>query len=178
MPISPSTTRSTTDDLAGIDDRRQGQAFQVRRGAAFLLALLVVAALLGLLGVRTEEVTARQDGWTLSVRYPAIARAGLDTPWEVTVTSADGFGDSLTLAVTGRYFDLFETQGFHPEPSESTRDDDTLYLTFTAPDADTFVVTYDAYIQPASQRGSGASVAVVDGTTPLVQVSYRTRLLP
>jgi hypothetical protein len=94
------------------------------------------------------------------------------------VHAEDGFDKELTLAVTGDYFDLFETQGFHPEPTESTRDGSTLYLTFTAPESDTFVVAYDAYIQPSAQRGASATVAVVDGTTPLVQVRYRTRLLP
>ena len=54
----------------------------------------------------------------------------------------------------------------------------TLYLTFTAPDAETFVVDYDAYIQPSAQRGSSARVSVVDGTTPLVSVDLHTRLLP
>ena len=112
------------------------------------------------------------------MRYPGAARAGLDTPWRVTVEHPGGFGKEITLAVTGTYFDLFETQGFHPEPTEETRDGSTLYLTFTAPDADTFVVDYDAYIQPSSQRGAAARVAVVDGTTPLVSVDLRTRLLP
>ncbi len=169
---------STLADVAGIDDRTQERAFAVRRGAAALLTLLVLAALLGLLGVRTSEVSAEEGGWALTVRYPAIARAGLDTPWEVTVTSDEGFGNEVTLAVTGAYFDLFETQGFHPEPADSTRDGSTLYLTFTAPESNTLVVAYDAYIQPASQLGEAATVAVVDGTTPLVEVHYRTRLLP
>ena len=169
---------STLADVAGVADPVQGRAFAVRRGAAALLTLLVLAALVGLLGVRTSEVSAQDAGYTLTATYPAIARAGLDTPWEVTVTADEGFGKEITLAVTGAYFDLFETQGFHPEPADSTRDGSTLYLTFTAPESDTFVVAYDAYIQPSSQRGAEATVAVVDGTTPLVEVRYRTRLLP
>jgi hypothetical protein len=176
MPIDHED--STLTDVAGVDDPTQARAFAVRRGAAAALTLVVLAAVLGLLGVRTGEVSAQEGSWTLTVRYPAIARAGLDTPWEVTVTADEGFGKEVTLAVTGAYFDLFETQGFHPEPADGTRDGSTLYLTFTAPESDTFVVAYDAYIQPASQRGAEATVAVVDGTTPLVEVSYRTRLLP
>lgn len=61
---------------------------------------------------------------------------------------------------------------------ESTRDSSTLYLTFTAPEADTLVVDYDAYIQPSSQQGETARLAVVEGSTPVVWIDYRTRLLP
>ncbi len=86
---------STLADVAGLDDRTQEWAFGVRRGAAALLTLLVLAALLGLLGVRTSEVSAEEGGWALTARYPAIARAGLDTPWEVTVTSEEGFGQEV-----------------------------------------------------------------------------------
>jgi len=62
-----------------------------------------------------------------------MARAGLDTPWQVTVTRPGGLGKQVTLAITGDYFTIFETQGFHPEPADETRNAHTLYLTFTAP---------------------------------------------
>jgi len=163
--------------VVGIGEGTEG-AVWVRRVATSLVLAVVVAAFFGVLGERSGEVSSEQDGWRLSLRYPEVARAGLDTPWQVTVEHAGGFDKELTIAVTGSYFDLFETQGFHPEPSDSTRDGDTLYLTFTAPEADTFVVAYDAYIQPSSQRGATARVDVVDGTTPIVGVNYRTRLVP
>ena len=172
------TSSPADTTVAGIDDATQPVALWVRRGATTVLLVVVVAAVAGLLGVRTDAVEAEQDGYHLTVRYPGAARAGLDTPWEVTVEHPGGFEKEITLAVTGNYFDLFETQGFHPEPAEETRDGSTLYLTFTAPDAETFVVDYDAYIQPSAQRGSSARVSVVDGTTPLVSVDLHTRLLP
>lgn len=164
--------------VAGVEMASRPGTVWVRRGATALLVLLVLAALAGRLGVRTEERVAERDGYRLALRYPAAARAGLDTPWRVTVEHAGGFGKELTLAVSGDYLGLFETQGFHPEPSESTRDATTLYLTFTAPEGDTFVVDYDAYIQPSSQLGASARVSLVDGTEPVVWVDYRTRLLP
>jgi hypothetical protein len=142
------------------------------------MALAVFADLFSLLGVRTSTLTAQRDGYSLTLHYPSVARAGLDTPWQVTVTHRGGFGKQVTLAVTGSYFNIFETQGFHPEPSDETRDGETLYLTFTAPPGDTFVVDFDAYIQPASQQGRSATLAVVDGGTPVVSVAYRTRLMP
>jgi hypothetical protein len=142
------------------------------------MALVVVADLLSLLGVRTSAVSAHGKGYDLSVRYPSVARAGLDTPWQVTVTHPGGFGKDLTLAISGDYFNIFETQGFHPEPADETRDAHTLYLTFTAPPGDTLVVDFDAYIQPSSQRGRSARVSVMEGDTPVVSVDIDTRLLP
>jgi hypothetical protein len=151
-----------------------------RRATLSLLLLAVLAALAGLLGVHTSTASATGSGWHLSLRYPRVARAGLDVTWQATVTRPGGFGKSVTLAVTGDYLNMFETQGFHPEPAEETRDATTLYLTFTAPPGDTFVVDFDTYVQPASQAGSAATVAVVDPAThrPFASVHVSTHLAP
>jgi hypothetical protein len=150
-----------------------------RRGVLAALLVMVVAGVSGVLGVRTSTVDDTGGGYSLSVEHATVARAGLDVPWQVTVRSKDGFEQTITLAVTGDYFDIYETQGFTPEPSASVRDRDTLYLTFDAPPSDTFVVDYDAYIQPASQRGESATVSVVDRELrPLASVDIDTYLLP
>jgi len=164
--------------LDGLPQSSEQGAVWLRRLALGTLTAVVVADLVGLLGVHTTEVTAERNDYELTLRYPAVARAGLDTRWQVTVTHPGGFGKTITLAVTGSYFDMFETQGFHPEPSESTRDGTTLYLTFDPPDSDTFVVDFDAYIQPSSQQGRQARIAVVQGRTPVVWLDYHTWLLP
>jgi hypothetical protein len=142
------------------------------------MALAVAADLFSLLGVHTSARTTSANGYSLTVHYPSVARAGLDTPWQVTVTHPGGFGKQLTLGVTGDYFNIFEAQGFHPNPSDETRDGSTLYLTFTAPPGDTFVVDFDAYIQPASQQGRSATVSVIDGGTAVASVNLHTRLMP
>ncbi len=170
--------RSAVGTAADVEEASHPATPWVRRAALTGMALVVALGLTGLLGVHTSEASARRHGYTLTLHYPGVARAGLDTTWQVEVTHPGGFGKDLTLAVTGDYFDIFETQGFHPNPSDETRDGHTLYLTFTAPPGDTFVVDFDAYIQPASQRGRAATVALVEGTIPVVAVRYRTRLLP
>ena len=149
-----------------------------RRGLLALLAVVVACGGVGLLGLHTSEVTGSAHGYHLTLRYPAVARAGLDTTWQVRVTHPGGFGDDVELAVTGDYFDIFETQGFHPDASKSTRDGSTLYLTFDPPPGDTFVLDFDAYVQPSSQRGRRARVALLDAGADVVHVDYRTRLLP
>lgn len=177
----PGTAEGTTwqaDQGCPLDEGSHAGAMWGRRAMVAVLALVVAAALVGLLGVHTSTATASRGGYTMSLRYPNVARAGLDVEWQVTVRHPGGFGKELTLAVTGDYFDIFETQGFHPEPSDETRDAHTLYLTFQAPPGDTFVVYYDAYIQPASQQGKSARIALLDQGRAVVWIYYRTRLAP
>ena len=115
---------STAGDVRGL---------WVRRFFLALLSLVLVAGLLGLLGVRSTTSEGAADGWTLSLEHAAVARAGLDVPFTATVTHDGGFDEKVTLAVTGDYFDLYETQGFNPVPSETSRDGELFYLTFDAP---------------------------------------------
>ncbi|CAB4762955.1 unannotated protein [freshwater metagenome] len=172
----------STATLEGLEGRSGGTtALWLRRGFVGLLALGMLAALLGLLGDRTERVTATSaDGrWTLSLLHARLSRAGLDVPWEVTVTRRGGFEGPVVLGVTGTYFDLYETQGFRPEPSASYRDAQTLFLEFEPPPSgDVLVVAYDAYIQPASRQGSAGTVAVRSGEEVLVGLDFSTGLLP
>lgn len=158
-----------------------GEALAARWGRRLVLTgllVVVLAGLVGVLGVRTTTVRAEQGGYSLSVEHAAVARAGFDVPWQVTVHHPGGFGASVTLALTASYLDIYETQAFHPEPAASRRDGDTLYLTFDAAEGDTFVVAYDAYVQPSAQRGASARVAVVQDGAELVAVDIRTLLLP
>jgi len=166
--------------LEGLEDPGQDvRGLWVRRAFIAVLVLVLAAGLLGLLGARTSTTSADAGGWTLELEYPSVARAGLDVPFTATVTRAGGFDEQLTLALTGTYLDLFETQGFHPEPDSTSRDGELLYLTFEAPpDGDTFVVTYDAYIQPAAQSGAGGVLSVMHEGAPVATVDFRTRIWP
>ena len=182
MPSTPdpySTVRSA--DGLQLDEGSQPIAMWIRRLMLSAMALVVAAGVVSGLGVHTSTASTQDNGYGLTVHYPAIARAGLDTEWQVVITHPGGFGRQLTLAVTGDYFNIFETQGFHPNPSQETRDGQNLYLTVTAPPGDTFVLDFDTYIQPSSQKGSSAAVSIVKNssfTTPVATVHIRTRLLP
>lgn len=163
----------------GIETRAEGRlAVWSRRGFLALLLAFVLAGMGGLLGVRTSTAETSASGYDLSLRYASTARAGLDVPWQVTLTHPRGFAHDVTLAITGDYFDIYETQGFAPEPSDSTRGPDALYLTFAAPPGDTLVVSYDAYIQPSAQLGREGTLSVLEDGAPVVSVSFSTRLLP
>jgi hypothetical protein len=139
---------------------------------------VVVLGAVGLLGLHTSTVSSSGGGYRLTVDYPRIARAGLDTLWQVTVVHSGGFDHDVTLAVSADYFAIYESQRFFPEPTDETRDASTLYLTFAKPPGDTLTVGYDAYIQPSSQRGASATVAVLEAGEPAASVRITTTLLP
>jgi len=180
VPASTGLGTWQTDDGVPLSEGTHPAAMWGRRVTMTVLAVTVLAALGTLLGVHTSTATATTQAWTLTLRYPRVARAGLDVQWQATVSHPGGFGKELTLAITGDYLNIYETQGFHPEPAEETRDGDRLYLTFTAPPGDTFVVDFDAYIQPASQAGSAGTLSVVDNTTyrAISSVPFETHLVP
>ncbi len=166
--------------LEGLESQRQDvMGARWRRVFLVVLAVVVAAGLAGLLGVRDASTAAAEDGWSVRLHYAATARAGLDVPFTATVRHEGGLGKEVTLALTGDYLDIFETQGFHPEPSSTSRDADTLYLTFDAPpEGDTLTVAYDAYIQPAAQRGRDATLGVLVAGRQVAVVDIHTRLLP
>ena len=143
-----------------------------------LLTVIVVAGAAGLFGVRSSGATASGGGWTVSVTYASVARAGLDVPWAVEVRREGGFTGPITLAVTADYFDIYEEQGLDPAPATETADGDRLYWTFDPPPGDTLSVDFDAYIQPSSQLGAAGEVAVLDGGAEVVSVPFRTWLVP
>ncbi|MCW2784392.1 MAG: hypothetical protein JWP74_909 [Marmoricola sp.] len=173
------TTRRST--LDGLQDGSPAIALLVRRLVLVLILVAVILDLGGVLGEHTGSVSRTSGGYTLTLEYPSTGRAGLDARWRVHLSHPGGFGKELTLAVTGDYFDIFESQGFFPEPSAETRDGKVLYMTFDAPTGNTFELDYDAYIQPASQQGHQGHLALLragDGSPEVVGLDYTTRLVP
>ncbi len=177
--------RATLDTLDPSDDstladvpRRSVRPPYLRRVAVTVLLLIVLAAATGLLGVRTGTVSAQGDGYVLELEYARIARAGLDVPFDLTLTHEGGFDGDIVLAMTADYFDIFEHQGISPEPDSESSEGPMVYMTFPPPQGDEFRLDFDVYVQGSSQMGeSGEAWLVVDGE-PLLQLSFTTVLLP
>jgi hypothetical protein len=167
-----STTADVRQPEAGL------RSVRARSALVGLLLVIVLAAATGLLGVRSTTVTSSAGGYTLSVTYAWVARAGLDVPWTLEVHRDGGFAGPVTVGVTAEYFDIYESQGLDPEPSAQTADADTLYWTFDPPPGDDLAVDFDAYIQPASQWGASGTAAVLEGGRPVVGVDFTTALVP
>ncbi|KAA1425197.1 hypothetical protein FE697_004810 [Mumia zhuanghuii] len=143
------------------------------------LFLFVVAGAIGLLGVRNLTATDEGGGFTLSVDYPRLARAGLDTPLTITVSNPDGVGEEVVVGISQDYMSIFEHQGIFPDPSDTSTDGTYMYLTIAAePGATEVRIDFDVYIQPSSQEGEQATVFVADGSERVAETEIRTTLLP
>ena len=150
-----------------------------RRGFLIAVLLFVIAGLLGFLGVRTGTASASGGGYDLQLEYARIARPGLDVPWQLTITRKGGFDGPVQVEVTGAYFDIFESQGVSPEPSDETTNGEWDRMTFAKPEGDTLTIDFDIYVQPSSQQGrSGTARVLGAGGTPAASVDFRTRLVP
>ena len=150
-----------------------------RRAAIAVLLLIVAVGATGWLGVHRAAMSASGSGYTMSLEYPQVARAGWDVPWTVTVTAPDRFQDQVTIAVTSDWFDLFESQGLSPQPREEYSDGTMSYFVLdTPPDGDTLTFDFDTYVQPTAQLGASADVwLIVDGER-VANLHYRTWLMP
>lgn len=168
---------STLDDVA--DENRPGRGLIIRRIAVLVLVLIIGAAAGSALGVHSYTATASKDGYTLAVTYPTIGRAGLDVPFTIRVTAPGRIDTDVIVGISADYFRMFETQGFFPDPAEMSADDETVWMTFSAPPTGrALTIDYDAYLQPAAQRGKAAIVTVITDGVPRVSVHIRTLLVP
>jgi hypothetical protein len=152
-----------------------------RRVGLTLLALFVLAGAVGLLGTRTSEVSARGGGYELSVTHPSISRSGHAVKVEVEVRKDGAFDTSepIRLRMLSRYFDLFDENGFTPQPDAETTDGPWTYDEFVPPRGDVFTVSVDTRVEPARNRGERGEVSLVDEQgEPFLTVRFRTRLMP
>ena len=148
---------------------------------AFLagLAVFLLAGVLGLLGVRTSSVQATGGAYDVEVHYARVTRPGLAVPWTVTVRRDGGFDGPLTVATTSSYFDLFDENAFEPEPESVTTDGEWVIWEFKTPEhSDTMEISLDTRTGPNVQWGADATTAVLEEGRPVVEVDYRTWVLP
>jgi hypothetical protein len=168
---------STLADVA--DARRNWRGLLGRRVALVVMTLVVAVGASGWLGVHAGTASSTANGYQLTVTYPRVARSGLDVPWNLRLTHSGGFQHDITVAISADYYDIFEFQGMHPEPSDETADSKFVYLTFSPPPAgDVFTTSLDTYVQPASQIGRTAVTAVYIDGQMVAQVRYKTWLVP
>jgi hypothetical protein len=167
---------STLRDRRSVAQNTRGRA--VRRATIGVLSVFVALGAAGVFGMKSTSVSTDRGGYHLSVAYARVSRAGLDTPWRVTVRHPGGFSGPVTLATTASYFSMFESQGLSPEPIADTIAGRYEYQQFSPPPGDTLTLVFDAYIQPASQRGRSAQTVLILDGHEVARVSYRTRLVP
>jgi hypothetical protein len=146
-----------------------------------VLVVIVALALLNLFGVRTRTVRDSGDDITLAVTYAQISRPGLATVWtaRIAAVGAAPLPSELTLRTTRDYLIQFDENGLSPEPTETDQDSEYVRWTFEPPpDSRELVVSFDARLEPGWRTGKQATTAVVVDDEPVVDVSYRTWIVP
>lgn len=157
------------------------RARDARRVGLVAVAVFVALGLAGVLGTRTAETTASAGGYDLTVTYPQVSRSGHAVRFEVQVRRDGGFpaGEPVRLRVLGRYYDLFDENGFSPQPDSETADDRYVVDEFAPPDGDTLLVSVDTRVEPARNRGEDGEVSVLDADgRPVVTVRFHTFVMP
>ena len=143
-----------------------------------VLAGVIALGLSGWLGVHTSTTTARSGGYELTVTFGRVSRPGLATPWSLEIRHRGGFDGPVTVSTNSKYLDLFDENGFDPQPSRSSATPDEVVWEFAPPDGDILGVSLDGRIEPGAQWGrTGETSVLVDGK-PVVTARYKTWVLP
>jgi len=118
------------------DMRATRRAWRVQRIGWVLLALFLLAGLLGLLGGNgplQQASVASADGRVL-VTYPRFDRYVAPSQLEVRIEPAALPGGSVELALSRRWVDVFELYGISPTPDRERADGaDIVYRFSTTP---------------------------------------------
>jgi len=153
----------------------------VRYGSLAMIVALVLAALLGFLGVRTSSATSSGSGLSLTVDHSSVTRAGLATPFALVIESVDGspLPPLLTTRVDSAYLAMFDENGLDPDPTSSFQSDEWTWWSFEVPEGSSVLeISFDARLEPAVQWGRSATAAVeVDGREA-VAVEFTTWVVP
>ena len=169
-------TTSTLPEPAPIERVRRART--ARRGILVVFAVILLLGALNLFGVRTAQVSARGDGYTLTVTYARMTRPGLATPWSVEVVHPGGFSAPVTIATTADYIALFDQNAISPEPAGSTYRDGLVLWEFEPPPGDTLRVDLDARLEPAVQWGRDAETVLLTEGERVASVRYSTGVMP
>lgn len=173
--------RGDTSTIPSEDSGTYSWESAVRFGSMAVILLLVLAGLVGYLGVRTGRAMASESGLSLTVDHASITRPGLATPFAMVIESTNGspLPSTLTTRVGSEYLAMFDENGLEPEPSSSFQSEGWTWWEFEVPEGSSVLeVSFDARLEPGVQWGRSATAAVeVDGREA-VAVEFATWVLP
>jgi hypothetical protein len=153
----------------------------LRAVAVTVFVGIVVAAAVGLLGVRSDTASSSAGGYHLAVHYGRIARPGVPVPFTVTVRADVGaLPPEVALRITSSYLDVLDENGMDPEPTDTYRDGSDTTWTFAVPEGESeLTVDLDVRIEPGVQlRRPGAHVALLVDDVVVDEVGVRSWILP
>jgi hypothetical protein len=150
-----------------------------RRALIAFSATVLLAALLGLLGVREAEATASASGYELTVRHASVSRPGLATPFDVTVGRNEALPEEIVLEVSANYLAAFDENGLDPQPTRSFSDGERERWLFEVPAGEhRLTVSFDARLEPSVQWTRTATVRLLVEGEEVTVVELRTWVMP
>lgn len=168
---------STIPSDSSNDTRERGLRF----AAVGFASAVILGALLGLLGVRSEIASVSENGYVLSVEHAAVTRPGLATPFNVGVATEDRspLPRQITTRIDSAYLGMFDENGLEPEPAESFHTDEWTWWTFDVPAGSAeFQLSFDARLEPSVHWGrDGAAALEIDGVE-VVSAQFATWVIP
>ncbi len=166
----PSVQVST---LSGVGDPGQARrSRRWRRAGVGLLLVVVVAACLGWLGPR--DASASDHGVT--VTFPQVTRAGMDSTIEVTLDQAAA--GAVVMEIPRTVVDRLGIETISPQPSSEVSVRDSVRLTFEEPEGG-FTVQLFGRLPPRAELGTfGYVIRVRAAEAQPREVSARTWVLP
>ena len=152
---------------------------------AVLFAVMASAAIdaidgVDIWGVDDERLIATSSsGAEMTVRYPTVTRPALASPFEIVIERPGGFDNDVEIAIDVNYVELWDLNGIYPSPAEERSDGDRIIWTFDAPDGTTFLVSYDARIEPGAQLEERAgAVSFLEQGEPELTIRFATKVRP
>jgi hypothetical protein len=160
--------------------RWRGLAYRATTVALGLLAVLAVTDVVApVFGVDSAQVTDRaSDATTLTVDYARVTRPALASPFALEVTRSGGFDEPIEVAISRQWIEVWDENGFVPEPDASTGDPSWVVYEFAPPDGDTLRVFYDARLEPARQESVAGAVQVREFGAAIAEVRFETTVRP
>jgi hypothetical protein len=155
------------------------RARNIRRIGLAGMAIVVAAALAGLLGPRESTTVVTSADTRLTVHHTQVTRPGIAAPFEVVVHRVGGFERPIELAISSDLFDRLDFQSWYPSPSAETADDDMVVYEFDPPDGETFELALDARAQPKQGPSTRRySVVLLDDGVPELTARFRMWVMP
>lgn len=157
---------------------RARRARRFRRLFMTVLGAFLALGLTGFLGVKSRTTTVTGGGYELTVTYGQVSRAGLATPWSFEVRRPGGFDGPIRVATNTSFLDMFDENGFDPDPSSTTATPDEVIWEFEPPDGDTLGVSLDARIEPGVHWAREGETSVLVEGRKVVTARYKTWVMP
>jgi hypothetical protein len=150
-----------------------------RRALIAFSATVLLAALLGLMGVKQAEAAASASGYELTVRHASVSRPGLATPFDVTVGRDQPLPGEVVLEVSSNYLAAFDENGLDPQPTRSFSDGERERWLFEVPAGERrLTVSFDARLEPSVQWTRTATVRLLVEGEEVTVVDLRTWVMP